>query len=445
MTRFQLSRRRFLQRAAGTAVAGALAPAFVRATALGGEGRVAPSDRIAVGMIGAGRQAYQVSLKQFLGMGDVQVVAVSDVDRWRMDHTKQAIEQSYGDATRSGSYKGCDLHLDFRELLARADIDAVLISTPDHWHAPMAVAAMQAGKDVSLEKPITRTIAEGRQLSDLSRQLGRIFRVDSEFRSQRCVHQAATVVQNGLIGEIRSVTVGVPASDVPCPPQPEMPVPEELDYERWQGPAPRAPYTLNRVHPPKDVRGRPGWMRHLYYCDGMITNWGTHMNNGAMWATGLERTGPVEIEGRGTYPPQESFWNVLLNFEIKYRFANGVEWIYRAEKPYFKIEGSEGWVWADFREIKAEPESLLTWTPGPNDKVLRLKTDKQDFIDSVKSREETLEPAEVGHRVTSLCHLGHIAIHTGRKLTWDPDAERFGNDAEANALIDRPIHQPRHA
>jgi myo-inositol 2-dehydrogenase / D-chiro-inositol 1-dehydrogenase len=445
MTQSRLSRRHFLKRTAGTAVAGALAPAFVRAAALGGEGRVPPSDRITVGMIGAGRQAYLVSLKQFLGMGDVQVVAVSDVDRWRMDHMKQAIEQSYGDAARSGTYKGCDLHLDFRELLARTDIDAVLISTPDHWHAPMAVAAMQAGKDVSLEKPITRTIAEGRQLSDLSRQLGRIFRVDSEFRSQRCVHQAATVVQNGLIGEIRSVTVGVPASDVPCPPQPEMPVPEELDYERWQGPAPRAPYTLNRVHPPKDVRGRPGWMRHLYYCDGMITNWGTHMNDGAMWATGLERTGPVEIEGRGSYPSQESFWNVLLNFEIKYRFANGVEWIYRAEKPYFKIEGSEGWVWADFRELKAEPESLLTWKPGPNGKVLRLKSDKQDFIDSVKSREETLQPAEVGHRVTSLCHLGHIAIQTGRKLTWDPVAERFANDSEADALIDKPIHQPRYA
>lgn len=444
MTPSQQSRRNFLKLAAGSAVATGLAPAFVPATVLGGEGRVAPSDRITVGMIGAGRQAYLISLRQFLGMDDVQVVAVSDVDRWRMDLMKQAVEERYGGAARSGSYKGCDLHLDFQELLARSDIDAVLISTPDHWHTPMAVAAMQAGKDVSLEKPITRTIAEGRRLSDVSRQLGRIFRVDSEFRSQRGVHQAATVVQNGLIGEVRSVTVGVPGSDVPCPPQPEMPIPEELDYERWQGPAPRAPYTLNRVHPPKDVRGRPGWMRHLYYCDGMITNWGTHMNDGAMWATGLERTGPVEIEGHGTYPSRESFWNVMLSFEITYRFANGLEWVYRSEKPYFHIVGSEGWVWADFRELKAEPESLLTWKPGPDDKVLRLKSDKQDFIDSVKSREETLQPAEVGHRVTSLCHLGHIAVQTGRKLTWDPVAERFANDPAADVLIAKPIHQPKY-
>ena len=185
-------------------------------------------------------------------------------------------------------------------------------------------------------------------------------------------------------------------------------------------------------------------MRHLFYCDGMITNWGTHMNDGAMWATELERTGPVEIEGHGSYPPPESFWNVMLKFEIKYRFANGVRWTYRADTPYFRIQGSEGWVWADFREIKAHSPSLLTWKPGPNDRTLRLKSDKQDFIDGVKSREETLQPAEVGHRVTSLCHLGHIAVQTGRKLTWDPDAERFADDEQANSLIDRPIQQPVH-
>jgi predicted dehydrogenase len=444
MTRSDLSRRSFLKRSAAFAAAGGVAPALIGATSLGAEGRAAPSDRITVGMIGAGRQAYLKNMKQFLGMPDVQLVAVCDVDSWRLKSMKQAIENSYGRNSRSGRYTGCDAYVDFHEVLARSDIDAVMISTPDHWHVPMAVAAMKAGKDVSLEKPITRTIAEGRQLTDLSRRLGRIFRVDSEFRSQRGVHQAATVVQNGLIGEIRSVSVGVPGSDVACPPQPDMPVPEELDYERWQGPAPKAAYTLRRVHP-RQGYGRPGWMRHLYYCDGMITNWGTHMNDGAMWATGLERTGPVEIEAQGTYPPEDSFWNVLLNFQVVYRFAGGLQWVYRTEKPYFKIEGSEGWVWADFREMKSEPASLLTWKPGPGEKTLRMKSDKQDFIDSVKSREETLEPAEVGHRVTSLCHLGHIAIQVGRKLTWDPDAEQFADDADANALIDKPILEPKYA
>jgi len=218
-------------------------------------------------------------------------------------------------------------------------------------------------------------------------------------------------------------------------------VPPELDYERWQGPAPRAPYTEKRVHPPKSY-DRPGWMRHLYYCDGMITNWGTHLNNGAMWCTDLERTGPVEIEGTGTYPPADSFWNVLVRFEVKYRFANGIEWTYRTEQPYFKIEGTEGWVYADFHKIETHPASLRDAKIGPQEIHFRRKSDKQDFIDCVKTREETLEPAEVGHRVTSLCHLGHIAIQVGKRLQWDPQRERFLNSEEANAMLDRPIHKP---
>ena len=229
-----------------------------------------------------------------------------------------------------------------------------------------------------------------------------------------------------------------------CPPQPDMPVPAELDYARWQGPAPKAPYTERRVHPPKSY-GRPGWMRHLFYCDGMITNWGTHLDDGAMWCTGLERTGPVEIEGTGKYPPPESFWNVLLSFEIRYRFASGVRWTYRTERPYFKIEGTEGWVYATFSEIKAEPASILQSKIGPDEIHFPLKSDKRDFIDSVKSREETLEPAEVGHRVTSLCHLGHIAVQVGEKLRWDPQKERFIDNDAANELVARPIHAPKRS
>jgi myo-inositol 2-dehydrogenase / D-chiro-inositol 1-dehydrogenase len=397
---------------------------------------------VAVGMIGVGRQAYQVNLTQFLKMPDVQIVAICDADSWRLENAKKKIEENYGKGKSSGSYRGCQTYVDFNELLAGKDIDAVMISTPDHWHAPMALAAFEAGKDVSLEKPITRTIAEGRRISDAAKKLGRVFRVDSELRSTRSVHQAAELVHNGRIGQIRTVTVGVPGSDVPCPPQPEMPVPKELDYERWQGPAPRAPYTEKRVHTPKSY-DRPGWMRNLFYCDGMITNWGAHLDDGAMWCTGLERTGPLQVEGTGTYPPPDSFWNVLLKFEIHYQFANGVRWTYRTEKPYFKIEGTEGWVWADFSKIDAEPASLLKEKVKPDGVRFRFKSDKQDFIDCVKSRQETLEPAEIGHRVTSLCHLGHIAIQLGEKLNWDPEKERFINNDAANGMIDKPIHAPR--
>lgn len=439
-----LSRRRFFQAAGSIGAAALVCPTIVPARALGAEGARPAGERINVGMIGVGRQAFMTNMKQFLAMPDVQLVAVCDVDSWRRDNAKRAIEETYAGQNQAGKYRGCDTYVDYEELLTRNDIDAVMISTPDHWHAPMALAAMKAGKDVSLEKPITRTIAEGRQLSDTAAKLKRVFRVDSELRSTAGVHRAAELVRNGRIGKVRKVTVGVPLGDVGCPPQPTMPVPAELDYERWQGPAPRAPYTERRVHPPKSYE-RPGWMRHLYYCDGMITNWGAHLDDGAMWCTGLERTGPVEVWGKGEYPAADSFWNVLLNFEVNYRFADGLEWTYRTDKPYFRIEGTEGWVLADFNSIQTEPASLMTAEIGPNEIRFPRKTDKQDFIDSVKSRQDTLEPAEVGHRVTSLCHLGHIAIHLGQKLQWDPEAERFRDNEAANAYIDKPIHEPRRA
>ena len=418
---------------------------LLRASALGANGKPAPSERINVAMIGVGRQARAMNIRQFLGMPDVQILAVCDVNSWRLANGKQQVEDVYGKHRPSGAYKGCDTYGDFHEVLARKDIDAVMMSTPDHWHTPMALVALEAGKDVSLEKPITRSVAEGRKLADMVKKTGRVFRVDSELRSYKHIVRAAELVRNGRIGKVHTVTVGVPGSDEACPPQPNMPAPPELDYERWQGPAPRAPYTEFRVHKPK-AYDRPGWMRHLYYCDGMITNWTTHWNDGAMFCTGLERTGPVEIEGAGPYPPPDSFWNVLLTFQVKMRFANGIRWTYgTGPGAFFKIEGSEGWIYADYGVLKAEPASILTSKLGPDAIRFYVKTDKQDFIDCVKTREETLEPAEVGHRVTSLGHLGHIAIQLGQKLSWDPDKEHFvGNDA-ANAMLNSPIHSPRHA
>lgn len=437
----RLSRRTFLARTSSSAAAACAAPLVLPASAVGAGDRPAPSERVHVGMIGVGRQARHANMKQLVRMDDVQVVAVCEVDSWRLDQAKQAVEKAYAKQSASGSYSGCAAVTDYRDVLKRDDIDAVMISTPDHWHIPMALEAFEAGKDVSLEKPIQRTIAEGRRLADASKRLGRIFRVDSELRSHKGVHRAAELVRNGRIGKITRVSVGVPKGDVGCPPQPEMPVPEDLDYERWQGPAPRQPYTQKGVHPPKSY-GRPGWMRHLYYCDGMITNWGTHLDDAAMWCCDLERTGPVEIDAKGTYPSRDSFWNVLLDFEVNYRFANGLMWRYHTGRQYFTIEGTEGKVTAGFGLFECEPESLATSEIGPDELHFRFKTDKRDFIDCVKSREETLEPAEVGHRVTSLCLLGHIGIQVGKKLAWDPDAERFTNSDEANAFIDKPIHSP---
>ncbi len=418
-------------------LAAGAAPLIVPASALG-LGKPSPSNRITVGMIGVGRQTVQVNLKQLLAMPDVNVVAVCEVDSWRLDRAKAQVEQAY-------QKTGCRTFRDYKELLADKSIDAVMISTPDHWHVPMSLDAVKAGKDVSCEKPLTRTIAEGRALANAVAKYKRVFRTDSEFRSHDYFHRAIELVRNGYIGKLHTIRTGVPAGDEGCPPQPEMPVPPELDYERWQGPAPRAPYTEKRVHKPKSYE-RPGWMRNLYYCDGMVTNWGTHLNDLAQWGNGTDRTGPVEVEGRGVYPPADSFWNVLLSFEIQYRYANGVRLYYKIDKPYVRFEGSEGWIHAEYgKALVAEPASILKAELGPNAIRFPLKSDKQDWIDAVKTRGRTLEDAEVGHRTTSMCHLGHIAIQLGKRLEWDPKRERFTNNEAANEYIAKPIHAPKRA
>ncbi len=440
-----INRRLFFRRAAAAAGAAWAVPSVVPSSALGGEGSVAANNRIAVGMIGVGRQAYLVNMKQLLAMPEVRIVAVCDVDSWRLANAKKAVDDHDAKAATAGKQptRSCTAYADVHDLLARKDIDAVMISTPDHWHVPMALAAVEAGKDVSLEKPITRTIAEGRRLARAVAKHRRVFRVDSEFRSRENLHRMCELVRNGRIGKVRAIHVGVPAGDnVDCPPCPDMPVPKDLNYQSWLGPAPRAAYTLNRVHPPKSY-GRPGWMRHLHYCDGMITNWGAHLCDIVQWGNGTERTGPVEVAGHGEYPPPDSFWNVLKTFEVKYRFADGVRLIYRTEKPYVRFEGTEGWICGEYpRGLEAEPASILDSKIGPDEVHFPLKSDKQDFIDAVKTRGQTLEDAEVGHRTTSLCHLGHIAIRTGERLTWDPDKERFINSDAAQHWVDRPIHSP---
>jgi myo-inositol 2-dehydrogenase/D-chiro-inositol 1-dehydrogenase len=405
-------------------------------------GADAPSNRITIGMIGMGRQAYYSNLKSFLNASDTQVIAVCDVDEWRLDNAKKAVDTHYAQEQASGIFNGCSKYKDFRELLARGDIDAVMISSPDHWHVPMATAAARAGKDICCEKPLTLSIAEGRVLSDTVKRYNRVFRTDSEFRSHACFQRACELVLNGRIGKIHTIRTGVPAGDIGCEPQQEMPIPKELDYDLWLGPAPSAPYTEKRVHTLHSYE-RPGWMRVLDYCEGMVTNWGAHLNDIAQWGNGTERTGPVEIEGSGRFPT-EGMWNVLLSFEIRYRFANGVQLFYNISQPYVRFEGTDGWIEADYnsRSLKAHPQSILKSPIGPDEIHLPLKSEKRDFIDAVKIRGQTLEDAEVGHRTTSLCQIGHIAIQVGRKLKWDPDAERFTNDQTANRLLSRPMRSP---
>jgi predicted dehydrogenase len=442
---------------AATAAAGLAAPVFVPAAALGRAARPAPSERITIGMLGTGRQAYIVNLgRQLLSMPDVQVVALCDVDRWRLNEAKQLVEKRYGQTAPSGTYRGCGTTGDYRDVLAREDIDAVMISTPDHWHAPMTIAAVEAGKHVSLEKPITRTIAEGQAIIAAVRKHQRVFRMDSEMRSKEWLHRMVEIVRHGGVGQVTAVRVGVPAGDdVECPPTPPMPVPQDLNYEMWQGPARRASYTQERVHPPKEF-GRPGWMRVLDYSDGMITNWGTHFWDIAQWCTDTERTGPVEISGWGRWPKAGPLWNVLKRFEVTYRMADGTPLYFENTRDpkisgaqgqcqaYVKVEGSKGWIYGSFgpQKLLAEPASILDTKTRASEPPLPLKSDKQDFIDAIQTGGKTLEDEEVAHRTTSLCHLGHIAIHCEQQLQWDPAGEQFLNSDAANAYLDKPILSP---
>ncbi|MBE7501337.1 MAG: Gfo/Idh/MocA family oxidoreductase [Verrucomicrobiales bacterium] len=239
--------------------------------------RAPANSRLGIGLIGTGRQAFHANLLPFLVSPDTQVVAVCDVDAWRRGRTRQKVEDYYATTAPTGGYRGCFATGDFREILARPDIDAVMISTPDHWHAYMAVAAAQAGKDMALEKPITLAVREGRAISDAVKRHGRIFRTDTEVRFANEFRLACEVVRNGRIGRLQRVQAGVPQEQPALPPAPEQSVPAGLDYALWQGPAPARPYAEARVHPLENLNGRPGWMQIHDYSLGMVLNWGTHL------------------------------------------------------------------------------------------------------------------------------------------------------------------------
>lgn len=433
-----VTRRQFLK---GSAVAatGFLVPTIVPASVFGA---AAPSNRIALGCIGVGRQGI-ADMREFMGLKDIQVIAVCDVDSKRTDYAKRLVEKQYAAGSDSGSYKGCSAYKDFRELIERDDIDAVSIVTPDHWHALPAIAAAKAGKDIFLEKPLTLTIQEGRILSDTVRRYNRIFQVGSQQRSDWRFHQACELVRNGRIGKLHTVKVAF-GTDPGTGVEPPMPVPDGLDYDMWLGPAPWAAYTEKRVHPQKGY-DRPGWLRISDYGAGMITGWGSHHNDIAQWGIGTEYTGPVEIQGHAEYP-KDGLWDVHGDFSIEYTYANGVKVICadnKKNKDGITFEGAEGWVYVTRGRIDAEPKSLLTSTIGPDEiHLYKSNNHKANWLECIKSRAETIAPVEIGHRSCTVCLLGEIAMRLGRKLKWDPDKEQFIGDEQANRMLGRPMRSP---
>jgi len=446
-----VTRRSILKTGVGaTAVAGF--PAIVPATVFG---PMAPSKRINVGAIGVGRISRVHDLPGLWKYDSARIMAVCDLDSKRVEEAKALINGYY--AKSSGkAYDGVTGYPNHHELLANKDIDAVVISTPDHQHAIVAVDAVRANKDVYLQKPASLTIAEGRYLSNAVQASGRILQIGSQQRSWKQFHRACELVRNGRIGDVKHVEIGLPG-DPSGPDAPEMPVPANLDYDAWLGSTPVVYYTEMRVHPQSGF-GRPGWLRCEQFGAGMITGWGAHHVDTAHWGMNTEYTGPVEVWGTAEFPTH-GLWNVHGKFKTDAVYANGVTMSISGDYPNgIKWYGTKGWIFVTRDETvtasdpgaKEKPQPLVASDPkilesviGPNEIHLYKSEDQHgNWLDCVRSRQQPIAPVEIGHRACSTCLLHHIAMKAKRKLYWDPEKERFKNDDDANAMLSRPQRAP---
>lgn len=437
-----MDRRSFVA-GSGCAVASLAAPTIVRAATLGAD---APSNRINVGFIGTGRQAFGANLPQMMAVPGVQVVAVCDADSWRMGEAQAFVNAFYVKRDGAGSYRGCRKVADFREMIADRDIDALMISTPDHWHVPMGIMAAKAKKHFALEKPISLSVRQGRMLADAVKRYGVTARNDSEFRSIRVQNHAAELIRNGHIGTLDRIEIVFPSDPAPVDAQPDMPAPPELDYNMWLGPTAAVPYTEKRVHDVKQHNRRPNWMRISTYAQGMIANWGAHYFDMAQWATNTERTGPVEVEGHGEFPV--SLWNTMINFKVQYRYASGTLVSCEqtpASTPSISYFGRDAWIKVDGYPgtmTSSKPE-LVTLEPEAGElDFSKTLWDKNDFIAAIREGRQPLEPIEVGHRAISLAQIGLIACQVQDKLRWNAETESFEGNNWANALLAAPLSRP---
>ena len=394
-------------------------------------------------MQGSEQKLLGTKIPGLLDIAGAQIVAACDVDSWRLNKAKATIEAHYAQKSPSGIYKGCSVYEDFREIINRKDIDAVMISTPDYWHVPMGIMAAKAKKHISCEKPLSMSVHQGRELVNALKKYGVVNRTDSEFRSVRPQNQAVELVRNGRIGTLQKVEIFFPSDPTPVATQVDMPIPKELNYDLWLGPMPYVPYTEKRVHTPFDILKRPNWMRIDNYAQGMIANWGAHYFDLTQWANNSEYSGPVEVEGRGEFP--KSLWNSMINFQVTYSYANGVVVTCQQasmSKPSIKYIGSDGWILVDGYPgiVSASNPKILTSKPeGSELDLSKTLWDKTDFIEAIKTNRKTLEPIEVGHRTISISQIGLIACQLQEKLKWNPEKELFEGNNAANALLTSPM------
>ncbi|MBN1560898.1 Gfo/Idh/MocA family oxidoreductase [candidate division KSB1 bacterium] len=445
-----MKRRDFIKRTTAAIAAPMIVPSFVL-------GKNAPSNRINVGQIGCGRIARDHDLPETMKYDNARVMAVSDLDVKRLEEGKQFIATWY-EKNKNKKISDIKTYADYKDLLADKEIDAVIISTPDHWHAQPAIEAALAGKDIYLQKPASLTVAEGRLMSDVIHRTGRILQIGSQQRSMPQFRIACELVRNGRIGQVKNIKIGLPG-DPSGPEEAEMPVPPNLNYDMWLGATEYVYYTEKRVHPQNDY-SRPGWLRCEQFGAGMITGWGAHHLDTANWGMGTEYTGPIAVEARAEFPTS-GLWDVHGPFYVEATFANGATMQISGDFPNgVRFEGDEGWIFVtrgdytvtatdpirrglNAQALEASDPKILTSEIGADEIHLPISEEQHgDWLNSIVTRKPPIAPAEVGHRACTNCLISHIAMKLPRKLYWDAQKERFINDDEANAMLSRPQRWP---
>ncbi len=391
----------------------------------------APSARLTMGAIGMGGQGMH-NLKSFLTFEDVRVLAVCDVDTNHRRAAKKAVDDAYQNTD-------CAAYNDFREILARRDIDTVLIATPDHWHAILSIEAAQAGKDIYCEKPISLTVAEGRAVADTMKRLGTVYQSGTQRRSIACFRFGVDIARSGMLGKVHTLHCYYHNGPT-CPPQPVQDVPAGFDYDRWLGPAPFEPFTGLRCH--------ANFRWQYDYSGGQLTDLGAHFADLAQWAHGDENASPTQYEGWAEFP-KDGLWNTPVRFEVVATYADGVKMIMHDETEPGrgprgnKYVGTDGWVSVDDTgKVTASSEAILRKLTATQRGYEYMEGHHRDFLNCVRTRARTIASPEVAHRSTTACHVANICLRLGRKLQWDPVAERFVNDPEADRMLARAMRSP---
>jgi myo-inositol 2-dehydrogenase / D-chiro-inositol 1-dehydrogenase len=437
-----MKRRIFLRNSLATTAGAIVIPTIIPSYVIG---QNPPGDKINIGVIGCGRIARDHNLPEILNYDVAKVIAVCDLDSKRLADGKKMVEDYYTKKTGSSNYVDVKMYEDYRMLLANPSIDAVIICTPDHWHAQIAIEAALAKKDIYLQKPATLTVAEGRLLSDVVMRQGVILQMGAQCRSSSPQYRkAAELVRNGRIGKIHTVKINMPG-DPSGPAAAEMVVPKNLNYDMWLGSTPEVYYTEIRVHPQNDY-SRPGWLRCEQFGAGMITGWGAHLFDYSSWGMDTELTGPVSVEAVAQFP-KSGLWNVHGDYMVKAEYENGISMYTSSGSPAgIRYEGDEGWIFVTHvgdNTLDASDRKILDSEIKENEIHLYQSNEQHgNWLDCIKSRKQPISPVELGHRACTVCLISHIAMKVPGVLNWNPKTEQFTGNDLANSMLKKQQRFP---